>query len=198
MIANLAFPLSTCYKQGMKEKNQLQIGDTVLWRGDPPRAPRQTALVTGIDRDAAADFNHTGVEVDRLKWKHVIRAIVTFDSGSWDYGYNIRRLKQPKAWQSDSYSRLAPETPPTATPRPVEQAEQADHSSIADDQHHIDFLQGMLQYEWETTPDDSEDRKALLQQIEQAQAWLHGMERVHERATAGGAEIADVKLNPLL
>ena len=170
----------------MKEKNRLQIGDTVLWRGDPPRAPRQTALVTGIDRDAAADFNHTGVEVDRLKWKHVIRAIVTFDSGSWDYGYNIRRLKKPKAWRSEAPAHQSRESMvQEATPRPVEQAE---NPSVADDQQHIDFVRGLLQYEWETTPDDNEDRKTLRQGIAQAQAWLQGMEHAHGRETAGAAE----------
>ena len=186
MIANLAFPLRSCYKQRMKEKNRLQVGDTVLWRGDPLRAPRQTALVTGIDRDAAADFNHTGVEVDRLKWKHVNQAIVTFDSGSWDYGNNIRRLKKPKAWRDEAPAHQSRESMmQEATPQPVEQAE---HPSVADDQRHIDFVRGLLQYEWETTPDDSEDRKTLRQGIEQAQAWLQGMEHAHGRETTGVSE----------
>ena len=168
----------------MKEKHQLQVGDTVLWRGDPPRTPRQTALVTGIDRDAAADFNHTGVAVDRLKWKHVKHAIVTFDNNSWDYGSNIRRL--PKAWRDDAPAHQHREgMRQEATPRPVEQAE---HPSADDNQQQIDFIRGILQYEWETTPDDSEDGKTLLQDIEQAQAWLDGMERAHGRVTAGVAE----------
>ncbi len=40
----------------------------------------------------------------------------------------------------------------------------------------MDFLPGLLGYEWETTPDDSKGRRKFLQGIELAQAWLQGME----------------------
>lgn len=77
----------------MHGKHMLKVGDTVRWRGSPPRGDfTQMAVVTSIEQGAAEDFNHTGVEVAELPWEEVKDAIVIFDDNSWDYGYHIRRL----------------------------------------------------------------------------------------------------------
>ena len=69
-------------------KLDLEVGDTVIWRGGWGKDAPIEALVTSIDKVKPGE--KYGDDVKSLPWSQVeTRAVVALDNGHWAYGYQL-------------------------------------------------------------------------------------------------------------
>jgi hypothetical protein len=73
------------------EEPVLRVGDTVIWLGAWGSEKEQNAVVTEIEKTAAARQKY-GEPVRELPWSEVERSVVTLSNGHWAYGFQLRRL----------------------------------------------------------------------------------------------------------